>query len=51
MKKINKLKYIFLSPSMSKGPKVDLAIEETGKSSFENTPKLFSKWSYDEVAI
>ena len=35
---------------MSK-PGVELMEEGPSKVSFENTPKLFSKWSYDEVQI
>lgn len=33
---------------MSK-PGVELVEEKGSKASFENTPKLFSKWSYDEI--
>lgn len=32
-------------------PGVELMEEGPSKVSFENTPKLFSKWSYDEVQI
>jgi small subunit ribosomal protein S5e len=36
---------------MSKKPAVELVEEKGSKVSFENTPKLFSRWSYDEVII
>lgn len=31
--------------------KVELVADSGSKASFENTPKLFSKWSYDDIQI
>mgnify|MGYP006995470296 CR=1 FL=1 len=31
--------------------KVEIVKEGAGKTTFENAPKLFSKWSYDDVKI
>lgn len=31
--------------------KVEIIEDEASKVSFENTPKLFSKWSYDDIKI
>jgi len=31
--------------------KVELVAENTNKASFENTPKLFSRWSYEDIKI
>jgi len=36
---------------MSKTNKVELIEEKSSKIGFENTPKLFSKWSYDDVKV
>ena len=40
---------------MSKGavkqPKVDIEEDKAAKIGFENTPKLFSKWSYDDIKV
>ena len=45
------IKYFNIHNHMSKqAPKVELE-EEKAKVAFENTPKLFSKWSYDDIKI
>ena len=31
--------------------KVEIEEEKAGKLGFENTPKLFNKWSYDELKV
>lgn len=37
---------------MSKGKaKVEIEEDKSGRLGFENTPKLFSKWSYDEIQV
>ena len=37
---------------MSKGKaKVEIEEDQSGRLGFENTPKLFSKWSYDEIQV
>lgn len=37
---------------MSKGKaKVEIEEDNSGRLGFENTPKLFSKWSYDEIQV
>eukprot|EP00178_Gracilaria_changii_P009848 TRINITY_DN28637_c0_g1_i1.p1 TRINITY_DN28637_c0_g1~~TRINITY_DN28637_c0_g1_i1.p1 ORF type:complete len:105 (-),score=12.36 TRINITY_DN28637_c0_g1_i1:156-470(-) len=36
---------------MSKAKKVEIEEDKSTRLGFENTPKLFSKWSYDDVKI
>jgi len=36
---------------MSIAKKVELVAETSSKATFENTPKLFSRWSYEDIKI
>ena len=36
---------------MSVAKKVELVAESSSKPTFENTPKLFSRWSYEDIKI
>ena len=36
---------------MSKGKKVELEDDKAGKQGFENAPKLFSRWSYEDIKV
>ena len=36
---------------MSKGKKVEIEEDKSARLGFENAPKLFSKWSYDDVKV
>ena len=31
--------------------KVEIEEDQAGRLGFENTPKLFSKWSYDDISV
>ena len=37
--------------SKPKAQKVEIEEEKSSKLGFENAPKLFSKWAYDEVKV
>ena len=47
------IKIIIIFDRMSKGKaqKVELEEEKGAKIGFENSPKLFSKWSYDDIKV
>lgn len=40
-----------MSKVANKQQKVELEEDKTTKLGFENAPKLFSKWSYDDIKV
>ncbi len=40
-----------MSKPVAKAQKVTLEEEQSSKIAFENAPKLFSKWSYDDIKV
>ena len=40
-----------MSKTVAKPQKVTIEEEQGSKITFENAPKLFSKWSYDDIKV
>jgi len=40
-----------MSKTVQKQEKATLEEEKSSKIGFENAPKLFSKWSYDDIKV